>query len=140
MKCSMRILLLAAATALCSAAAHAQVLVIANPGVTADTISKSELRNIFTGAATKLKDGSRVKPVLLKQGPTHAAFVTGDLALSEVGLLVNWRGLVFSGQGTMPRTFEDEAAEVAYVAQTPGAVGYISPATAHNEVKVLQVR
>lgn len=40
----------------------------------------------------------------------------------------------------MPRTFEDEAAEVAYVAQTPGAVGYISSGTAHGSVKVLEVK
>lgn len=140
MKSALRIFLLLSAALLVNTAAHAQVLVIANSSVAADSISKAELRNVFTGAATKLKDGSRVKPVLLKQGPTHNAFVTGNLGQSEVGLLVCWRGLVFSGQATMPRTFEDEGAEVTYIAQTPGAVGYINPATPHGSVKVLDVK
>lgn len=119
---------------------HAQVVVIANASVSADSISRVELRNVFTGASTKLKDGSHVKPVLLKEGPTHTEFVTTDLSMSVASLLVIWRGLVFSGQGAMPRTAQDESAMVAYVAQTPGAIGYVNRTTPHGGVRELSVR
>ncbi|UWZ86879.1 type 2 periplasmic-binding domain-containing protein [Occallatibacter riparius] len=140
MKSLIRCALLISAAILCSSAGYGQVLVVANPSVAADSVSKSELRNVFTGATTKLKDGSKVKPVLLKQGPTHAAFVTGDLSLSEVALLVSWRGLVFSGQGVMPKTFDSESALVAFIAETPGAIGYINPSTPHGNVKILSLK
>lgn len=140
MKFLVRCALLVSAAILFSSAGYGQVVVIANPSVTADSISKSDLRNVFTGATTKLKDGSKVRPVLLKQGPTHAAFVTGDLSLSEVALLVCWRGLVFSGQGVMPKIFESETAMVAFIAETPGAIGYINPSTPHADVKILSLK
>ena len=53
---------------------QAQVIVIANPGVKSDSVSKSELREVFTGSSTNLKDGTHVKPVLLKDCPAHAEF------------------------------------------------------------------
>jgi len=135
-----RIVLLTAAAILWNASARAQVLVVANPGMSSDSISKSELRDVFTGESSRLKGGLQVKPVLLKDGPTHSAFVSGDLSLSEAGLLICWRKQVFSGHSVMPRTFSSEADEVAYIAQTPGAIGYISASTSHDNVKVLQVR
>lgn len=140
MKGLIRVFVLFALSMLGSGIAGGQVLVIANPGVNADSISRAELRGVFTGSATRLKDGSHVKPVLLKEGPTHAAFVSSDLSLSEAGLLVCWRGLVFSGQSVMPHSFESEAAEVEFIAATPGAIGYISVSTPHAAVKVLQVK
>lgn len=140
MKFLVRCALLISAAILFSSAGYGQVLVVANPSVKADSISKSELRDVFTGATTRLKDGSKVKPVLLKQGPTHAAFVTGELSLSEVALLVGWRGLVFSGQGVMPKSFDSESAMVAFIAETPGAIGYISPSTPHGTIKILSLK
>ena len=35
-----------------------------------------------------------------------------------------WRKMVFSGKGKMPQAFADEAALIAFVASTPGALGY----------------
>jgi ABC-type phosphate transport system substrate-binding protein len=139
MKAKWAVLLIAAAI-LSSAAARAQVLIIANSSVTADSASKSELRSVFTGESSRLKDGSHVKPVLLKEGPAHTAFVSGDLSMSEAGLLICWRQQVFSGQSTMPRSFASEAEEVAYIAQTPGAIGYIGTSTPHDGVKVIEVK
>lgn len=132
--------MLTAAAILCTASARAQVMVIVNPGVSVNSISKSELRNVFTGESFKLKDGSHVKPVLLKEGPTHSEFLSSDLSMSAVGLLVCWRQQVFSGQAAMPQTFSSEAEEVAYIAKTPGAIGYIGPSTPHESVKVLEVK
>jgi hypothetical protein len=46
--------------------ARAQALVIANPKVKSTDVSKSDLRDVFTGTASSFKDGSNVTPVLLK--------------------------------------------------------------------------
>jgi hypothetical protein len=47
---------------------------------------------------------------------------------------------VFSGKGQLPRAFADEASLVAFVARTPGAIGYIDAATPHDGVTVVPVR
>jgi ABC-type phosphate transport system substrate-binding protein len=48
---------------------------------------------------------------------------------------------VFTGQGSMPKTFDTESALMEYVAATPGAIGYVGASAANHEgVKTLAVR
>ena len=121
-------------------AGTAPVLIIANPSIKGSNFSTSDLRDVFTGASSTLKGASSIGPVLLKQGPAHEEFLTRYIGKSDSAFRAYWRSLVFSGQGTMPRTLDSEAAVVEYVAHTPGAIGYISRATPHEGVKTLAVR
>jgi ABC-type phosphate transport system substrate-binding protein len=120
--------------------ARAQVLVIANPSVKAADVAKSDLRDVFSGSATNLKDGSHVTPVLLKEGPTNDAFLAAYIGKADGAFRAGWRSLVFSGQASMPKTIDSDAAMVDYVAHTPGAIGYVSSSAPHDGVKVLAVR
>jgi ABC-type phosphate transport system substrate-binding protein len=119
---------------------EAQVVVIANPGVKASQVSKSDLRDVFTGSATSLKDGSHVSPALLKGGTANDAFLTAYIGKPDSAFRAEWRSLVFSGQASMPKTLDSDAAMVDYVAHTPGAIGYVSSGAPHDGVKVLAVR
>jgi hypothetical protein len=132
--------LLVASASIVAARAQAQAIVIANPGVKSAAVSKSELRDVFTGAASSLKDGSRVAPVLLKGGAANDEFLAAFVGKPDAAFRAGWRSLVFSGQASMPRSLDSEAAMVEYVAHNPGAIGYISKATPHEGVKVLEVR
>jgi hypothetical protein len=140
MKKLISIFVLLTAASILSLHAQAQVIVIVNPGVAASSISKAELHKIFADGASSLKDGSHVVPVLLRQGPVHADFLTNYVGTSPVGLLIVWRGLVMSGQGTMPKLFDSEPEVVEYVAHHSNAIGYIGKATPHDGVKVLAVQ
>jgi ABC-type phosphate transport system substrate-binding protein len=123
-----------------SAHCQAQAIVIANPSVKAADVSKSELRDVFTGAVSSLKDGSHVTPVLLKGGAANDEFLTSYVGKNDTAFRASWRSLVFSGQATMPKSLDSEAAMVDYVAHNAGAIGYITSATPHEGVKVLSVR
>jgi ABC-type phosphate transport system substrate-binding protein len=120
--------------------AFAQVVVIANPSVKAADVSKSDLRDVFTGSASSFKDGSHVTPVLLKEGSAHEEFLSSFIGKNDTAFRASWRSLVFSGQANMPKSLDSEAAVVEYVAHNAGAVGYIGKATPHEGVKVLAVR
>lgn len=122
------------------ARSEAQVIVIANNSVKADSISKSDLRDVFTGNATSLPDGSRVVPILLKAGTTQQEFLQAFIDKSDTAYRAGWRSLVFSGQASMPKSLDGDAAVVAFVASNPGAIGYIGKSTPHEGVKVLTVR
>jgi ABC-type phosphate transport system substrate-binding protein len=123
-----------------TAQAQAQAIVIANPSVKSADVSKSDLREVFTGAASSLKDGSHVTPVLLKSGAAHDEFLTGYIGKNDTAFRAGWRSLVFSGQASMPKSLDSEAAVVEFVAHNPGAIGYISKATPHEGVKVIAVK
>jgi ABC-type phosphate transport system substrate-binding protein len=120
--------------------AQGQVAVIANPSVKAAAVSKAELSDVFTGAASSLKDGSHVVPVLLKQGAAHEAFLSEYIGKNDAAFRTSWRSLVFTGQGSMPKTVDSEAAMVDYVAATPGAIGYVSKDPGGDKVKTLPVK
>lgn len=134
------VFLLAAVTSILAARAQAQTVVIANPSVKSADVSKSDLRDVFTGASSSLKDGSHVTPVLLKQGGAHEEFLAAYIGKNDAAFRASWRSLVFSGQATMPKSLDSEAAVVEYVAHNAGAIGYIGKATPHEGVKVLAVR
>jgi ABC-type phosphate transport system substrate-binding protein len=120
--------------------AKAQVIVIANPGVKATEVSKSDLKDVFTGNATSLKDGSRVVPILLKAGTVHEEFLQAYIGKNDSAYRAGWRSLVFSGQASMPKSLDSDAAVVEFVAHSNGAIGYISKSAPHEGVKVLTVR
>jgi ABC-type phosphate transport system substrate-binding protein len=130
--------LLVASASIFAAQAKAQVIVIANPSVKASEVSKSDLKDVFTGASTSLGGGT-VVPILLKTGAAHDEFLSAYLGKNDTAFRAGWRSLVFSGQATMPKSLDSEAAVAEYVAHNPGAIGYIGKATPHDGVKVLAV-
>jgi ABC-type phosphate transport system substrate-binding protein len=126
-------------TVLLCPCAPAQIVVIANPSVNQTTISRADLRDIFTGATSTL-NGAGVTPVLLKPGPVHDQFLDLYVGKSDSAFRASWRSLLFSGQGVMPRTLDSEAAVVEHVARTPDSIGYVGKSTPHDGVKILAVR
>jgi ABC-type phosphate transport system substrate-binding protein len=133
------VFLLLAAASIFAAGAGAQVIVIVNPSVKASGVSKDDLRDVFTGNATTLKDGSKVVPVLMKDGPANEEFLKAYVGKGDTAYRAGWRSLVFSGQASMPKSLDDDAAVVAFVAHNAGSIGYIDKASPHDGVKVLEV-
>jgi ABC-type phosphate transport system substrate-binding protein len=132
--------LLVASASIFTAQAKAQVIVIANPSVKTTEISKNDLKDVFTGAVTALPGGGSVVPILLKAGTVHEEFLQAYIGKNDTAYRAGWRSLVFSGQASMPKSLETDAAVVEFVAHNTGAIGYIGKASPHEGVKVLAVR
>jgi ABC-type phosphate transport system substrate-binding protein len=116
------------------------VVVIANPAVSATSISAEELKGVFLLTKSSLSDGSRAEPVLEKGGPAHEAFLSQYLAKTDSALQTYYRSLVFTGKGSMPKILPSDAEVVAYVAKTKGAIGYVSAGASVAGVKALPVK
>jgi len=140
MKKQLSIFLLLTAASIFAVHAQAQVIVIANPSVKATEISKNDLRDVFTGNATSLPDGSRVVPILLKTGTAHEEFLQAYIGKNDSAYRAGWRSLVFSGQASMPKSLDGDAAVVEFVAHNASAIGYIGKASPHEGVKILTVK
>jgi len=78
-----------------------------------------------------------VTPVLLKAGAVHDEFLAAYIGKADTAFRTSWRSLVLSGQTTMPKSVDSDAAMVEFVAHTPGAIGYIGKASPHEGVKVI---
>jgi ABC-type phosphate transport system substrate-binding protein len=127
----------------CGMAKAQDLVVVANKSVKSADVSAGDLKDVYSGDKSSLKDGSHVIPVTLKGGATHEAFLRKFVGKNEPAFRAAWRSLVFTGQGSMPRSFDTEADVLEFVAATPGAIGYVSAgAGAANKegVKTLAVR
>jgi TonB family protein len=117
----------------------ADVKMIANASVKADMLSANEVKSVFLEESNSLRDGTHVEPVLERDGPVHEAFLHEYLGGTDDDLQSYYRALVFSGRGSMPKQLGSDAAVVAYVARTKGAIGYVSAGTTAGDVKTLTI-
>ena len=130
-------LLLLASLGSWSAAGAQDVVLVANKSVKISEITNADLRAIFMGTKTRFADGSHAVPVTLKGGPAHEVFLKHYVGEDPEEFRSQWRKVVFTGQGAMPKAFDSESALIEYVAATPGAVGYVSRISPQNGVKLL---
>jgi hypothetical protein len=130
-------LLLAVSLGSWSVAGAQDVVLVANKGVQIVEITNADVRAIFIGTKTRFSDGSHAVPVTLKGGPAHEVFLRNYVREGPEEFRAQWRKLMFTGQGAMPRAFDSESALIEYVAATPGAVGYVSRISSQDRVKLL---
>jgi len=134
------ILLCALAALVLTVHAHSQIVIVANSSVKTLEISKADLKDIFSGLTSSLRDGVHVTPVLLKGGSANDQFLAAYMGKSEEAFRANWRSLVFSGQATMPKLFDSESAVVEYLTHNAGTIAYIARSTPHEGLRVLAVK
>jgi ABC-type phosphate transport system substrate-binding protein len=119
--------------------AAADLVIIGNPQLPADSIDSRDLKRIYLGKKSRWSDDSSVVPVMMKSGPLQDEFVTEYLDRSVNRFVTHWRQLVFTGKGVPPRSFATENELVDFISRTPGAVGFASPGADVADVKVLRV-
>jgi ABC-type phosphate transport system substrate-binding protein len=115
----------------------AQVVIIANANMKVESISKDDVRDVFTGASTNLRFGPHARPVLMGKGKLNDEFMSTYLGMKEMEFRAGWVTLVFAGKMVMPPSFDSEGGVVEYVAHHPFTLGYIHAGTPHDGVKVL---
>jgi ABC-type phosphate transport system substrate-binding protein len=112
------------------ASAAAAFRVIVHPQVKGTQIPRAVLSAIFLKQALKWGDGSSVVPVDQSvQSAVRRAFSNDVLKEGIVEVQVYWQRKIAAGQVPPPVKTSDEEV-LAFVASTPGAIGYVSSSTA----------
>ena len=113
-------------------------LVIANPSVSADSLSAKELKDIYT-ARTKYWDDGQAIIIVVMSDKTDAALqqVSG---MDGSQFKTFWERLAFSGRGSEPEKVGDTAALVAFVASTRGAIALVPAGARLTSVKVMEIK
>lgn len=104
--------------------------VVTHLHVPESTLTKSQLRRIYTMRQLRWSDQSIIKVfVLPSQHALHHDFAKEHLQMFPYQLNRIWHKLTYSGLGVAPTVVESEEELVQAVITTPGAIGYIDNKT-----------
>jgi len=129
-----------AAGALPVVSADASFRVIVHPQVKGSQIPRAALTSIFLKQAPRWGDGTAVRPVDQSVRSIVRKSFSGDvLQQGIVEVQVYWQRKMSAGVVPPPVKTSDEEI-VSFVASTPGAIGYVSAATAlPDSVKAVEI-
>ncbi|WP_101046941.1 hypothetical protein [Macromonas nakdongensis] len=121
----------------------AAIQVIAHPALQIETITRNDLRAIFSMRARQFRDGQMATVfVLPDQSEPHRQFSKQTLQLLPYVLRDIWDQQVFTGTGRAPVVVQTREEMLKRVAQTTGGIGYIvgNDYVTNEKVKTLDVR
>ncbi len=124
---------------LAAAANAADVTVIVNPGVSESSLTANTLESIYLGKTVRWGSGQEIAPATMTGTPAHEAFLDAYVKKSTSQFSTFWKKMVFTGQGFPPKNFDAETGMVAFVAATPGAIGYVPAGTDTGNARVVQI-
>ncbi len=123
---------------LCAAAsAAAAPALIANKNVAAEKIDAATLKNIFLGKKVAWDGAGRVVLAVLKSGPVADEFLQKATDMNASTFNNHWRRLAMTGGGPAPKAFDKEEDLRKFVAETPGAIGFVDSAAVDASVAQL---
>jgi len=133
------LLSLVSLVALSTASVQAEETVIVHGTSAITGLSEDEFKGYYLGKKASWPDGSKVIVVVLKDGTSHDKLMS-KLGKSSSQFTTGWKKLVFTGKGAMPEQVGNEDELVAYVAKTPGSIGFVDTSKTKEGVKVVPVK
>lgn len=134
------LLVVAAMLAFPAVGSPADLVLVAHPSVGVDSIARSQVARFFLRQATTWPGGEHVKPVdQVRTTAVREEFTREVLrrTLSEIETF--WTQAIFSGRAVPPPQKKNDDEVLAYVRDTPGAIGYVSSSAALDKVKRLSI-
>lgn len=116
------------------------VVIIANENVIVDEVDYRTIQRIFYGKKSRWPDDTKIIPVMLHSGETHTLFVEEVLKKSVTKFIIYWKQALFTGKGIPPKSFDNENELVRYVAETSGAIGFVSSGARLKDVKRIIIK
>ncbi len=130
---------LAAAALLLSSIASADIAIVVNPESGINEASTADIAQLFLGKRNHI-GGEAVRAV--DQGEdsdTREEFYTKVVNKTGSQLTAYWSRLIFTGKASPPQTVDNDAEVIEMVAEDEDFVGYVSPSSVDDTVKVIMV-
>ncbi len=117
--------------------AGAELVVIANPHVSFNSLTQGQLRRIFLGQTSKFPNGEVAEPLDLG-GEYRNEFYEDLLKKSPSQVDNYWANMIFSGKASPPRQIRPEDVKQA-VAGSVRAISYIDRTQVSPSVKIISI-
>ena len=134
---SLRRVLALAILCLAGTAGFAAPVLIGNKNVATEKLDAATVKAVFLGKKVAWDGAGRVTLAVLKAGPVADAFLQGAVDMNASTFNNHWRRLAMTGGGTAPKSFEKEEDLRKFVAETPGAIGFVDAAAVDASVATL---
>lgn len=115
--------------------------VIVHPENRESALERRFLADAFLKKVTRWRDGEVVRPVDLPvSSSVRRKFSEEILGRSVAAVRSYWQQLIFAGRDVPPPELDSDAAVIAYVLRTRGAVGYVSGAATVGAARPVAVK
>lgn len=114
-------------------------VIIVNPASTLKSISKADLKKVYTGKLSKL-GGQKATPVNLSDSdPLFTVFISQIIGMTPAQYKQFWVDNQVRGEGVAPvKVIRSTAKKI--VASTPGAIAYIEESSVDASVKIITLK
>jgi ABC-type phosphate transport system substrate-binding protein len=118
-----------------------QLAIIVNKSCALDSATSGELQKYFKADKTKFPDGTKIIIVMQDVGrPGRDAALKLIYKMSESEYNDYFVGQTFTGAvASAPKALASPAAVKAFVAATPGAIGYVRASELDDSVKAMKI-
>ena len=131
--------LLASLCLLTALPARAAPVLVGHKGLAGEKLTPATLKAVLLGKKVSWEGSGRITLAVLKGGAAADEFLRTAVEMTSGQFNNHWRRLVMTGGGTPPKSFEKEEDLRRFVAETPGAVGFIDQSVVDATVSVLSV-
>jgi len=125
---------------LASTSFSADWALVANPASGIASVSKADLKRVYTGKKTQLGGAKVVPCMVVETNPAVAAFLQDVLGMSPAEFKKFWVDTQIKGEGTAPATQKSSAAAVAIVSEIPAGIAIIEKSAVSGAVKEVTVQ
>ena len=115
------------------------IIIIRNKSIAESKLDKNDIKNIYLGKKTTWSDNQKIVFVTQDDTGISDEFLKEYVNKSASQFDSYWKAQVFSGKGTPPKSFASDSELVQFVAQTKGALGYVSSNQGLDNVKIMTV-
>lgn len=114
--------------------------VVTSPSSPVGTISKADLKRVFTGKKSNVS-GVKVVPFMLAEtSPAAQSFLKDVLGMSPEEYKKYWIDAQVKGEGTAPATQKSSAVAILVSADLPGALAVVEKSAVNATVKEVAVQ
>src|SRR5262245_23539312 len=121
----LRRLIALAGLVLAGTPAFAAPALIGNKNIASEKLDAPTVKAVFLGKKVSWDGAGRVTLAVLKGGPVADEFLKGAVEMTPSAFNNHWRRLAMTGGGTAPKSFDKEEDLRKFVAETPGAIGFV---------------
>lgn len=131
--------LIAASLACVAPIANAEIAIVVNPESGMAKASKADVAQLFLGKRNEI-DGQAARAIDQEEGSAvREEFYQKVVEKTGSQLNAYWSRLIFTGKGMPPDKVLDDADVIDMVSEETDLVGYVSPSSVDESVKVILV-
>lgn len=113
---------------------------VANPAVGVTSVSKADLKRVYTGKKTSIGSAKVVPMMVVETNPAVAAFLAEVLGMTPAEFKKFWVETQIKGEGTAPPSQKTSMAAVAVVSEIPAGIAIVEKSAVTGAVKEIAVQ